>query len=814
MPDQTAAPNDDATAARNDGPNDDATSAPTVNPTVSLTISPSTSPSTRPSTSPTVAVSADSASSSANDLTNDRVGSSAALDPPASPFHAGEQAMQTRLGKRDAMESIGLRLIRPFMPDQHRDFYRQLPFMLVGSVDAQGSPWASIVAGRPGFVESPDSRSLRIGQSIPSWDPLAANIGVGAPLGLLGIEVPTRRRNRVNVRVTSSDSAGMTLGVDQSFGNCPQYIQTRDITFVREPGETGPDFASTPLPGLDDEASALISAADTFFVSSYIEAADRPAVEGVDVSHRGGRAGFVKVDGDTLCVPDYPGNFVFNTMGNFLLNPRAGLLFIDFSTGSLLMLTGDVELLGEEDPMVRAFEGAERAWRVTVTRALRLSDALPFRATFGEYSPNSLLSGDWTQAAATLAADAHRDAWRRFRVVRIEDESTVIRSFYLAPREEPGIDPGNGRGDGRGDGRSDGHGDRMGDGMGVSSFEAGQYLTLRLPAGADAGTRVRTYTVSSAPADPGYRISVKREPEGCVSRWLHTQIQLGDLIECRAPRGEFFIDTSEQRPAVLLAGGVGITPMVSMVRQVVHEGKRTRHTRQLTVLHASRRTSERAFSAELRELSDASGGAVRYHSYVTADDAGYVPGDDALRDPAGAHVDGVGRITAAVLQSHLPMDDYDFYLCGPPAFMQAQYDNLRLLGVRDSRVFAESFGPASLVRQPDQLQGSGASGQDIVDQSSDDAASTEADDVALRFASSGLEGHWSGGDPTLLEVAEAAGLTPAFGCRSGSCGSCATRLRAGSVSYRTPVSAPHADDEVLICCAVPAAGTDTLVLDL
>ena len=168
-------------------------------------------------------------------------------------------------------------------------------------------------------------------------------------------------------------------------------------------------------------------------MSSYIQAKDNPAVEGVDVSHRGGRPGFVKLDGNTLTIPDFPGNNAYNTLGNFLINPKAGLVFPDFETGDLLMLTGKVELLDKGHVDVLAFRGAERAWRFVLYRGFWLQDALPFRSTLGEMSPNSLLTDSWTEADARKAIEAKRQAWRGFRLARIEDESSIIRSFYLQP---------------------------------------------------------------------------------------------------------------------------------------------------------------------------------------------------------------------------------------------------------------------------------------------------------------------------------------------------------------------------------------------
>ena len=347
-----------------------------------------------------------------------------------SPFHSGEKVLQAQAGKREAMERFGRRAIRSYMPDQHREFYSQLPFLVVGSVDESAWPWASILPGRPGFVESPTATSLTVTASAIKGDPLAAAIQPGAPLGLLGIEMPTRRRNRLNVHVAETNGNRFTLNVDQSFGNCPQYIHKRSVDFVRESGEPTSPAEIEHFTELNTTLSKMISAADTFFVASYIAPKERPNIEGVDVSHRGGKPGFVKVEGNTLTVPDYPGNNYFNTLGNFLLNPKAGLVFLDFESGDVVQLTGTVELL-DGGAELEAFRGAQRGWRVTLDHGVLLRGGLPFRSTFEAFSPNSLVTGDWAQAEAEVAAQAKRDAWRPYRVQKIEDESSTIRSFYF-----------------------------------------------------------------------------------------------------------------------------------------------------------------------------------------------------------------------------------------------------------------------------------------------------------------------------------------------------------------------------------------------
>ncbi|MDW3225207.1 MAG: pyridoxamine 5'-phosphate oxidase family protein [Paracoccaceae bacterium] len=680
-----------------------------------------------------------------------------------SPFHEGEKTLQVRAGKREAIEAFGRRAIRPFMPDQHRSFFATLPFLVVGSMDDGGRPWASILARRPGFVQSPSNTRLDVKAMPVKDDPLAKNLKTGAAIGILGIDLGTRRRNRMNARVASVKSGSFSLEVDQSFGNCPQYIQTRDIDFVRDTA-MGHDSAPTErFDTLDNTKRAWIGQADMFFVASGVHPSDDPARQGVDVSHRGGRAGFVKVEGNTLTIPDYSGNYLFNTLGNFLINPKAGLTFIDFSTGDVLSLTGTVELLGEDDPEISAFRGAERGWRFTLAHGVQMFDALPLRARFGEWSPGSLLAGDWAETAKQLKAEAERDIWRRFVVSRIVDESSVIRSFYLEPE----------------------------DATPVPNFEPGQFLTVRATPRGMHEAILRTYTVSSAPSDSGYRISIKHELDGQMSNHLHTGLKVGDTIDVKAPKGNFTLDPAETRPAVLIGGGVGITPMISMARQVVHHATRTRHLRPMTIYHSASNTMQRAFRDEFLVLSAQSDGAIQYHSLISN------PARDETR---GQDFDHVGRVNADMIRNTLLLEDCDYYICGPAEFMQATYSALRSVGVCDQRIKAEAFGPAALQRRPD---------DPAVLRQVD-----EAETAVVRFAKSHVEQPWHAGDASLLDTAEAHGLKPDFSCRNGVCGSCATRKSAGEVVYRTPPTAEIGVDEILLCCAVPAKGTEVLELDL
>ncbi len=292
------------------------------------------------------------------------------------PFHPGELEAQARAGG-------GARggAIRSSMPDQHRTFFEALPFVVVASAD-HGQPVATIWTGAPGFVTAPDPRTLRIAVAPDPSDPATPAFAVGAPIGILGIELATRRRNRANGVITGADAAGLVVAIQQSFGNCPQYIQPRDVHRV------APSAGSTErFDRLDREAAAAIGRADTFFVASAART-DEPT-GGVDVSHRGGPSGFVRVDGDVLTIPDFAGNRYFNTLGNLVSEPRAALLFVDFARGDLLHVQGTTEILWDAAPMQAAggADPTERLWRVRVTRGWRRRGALALRWSGGHIAP-------------------------------------------------------------------------------------------------------------------------------------------------------------------------------------------------------------------------------------------------------------------------------------------------------------------------------------------------------------------------------------------------------------------------------------------
>lgn len=316
-----------------------------------------------------------------------------------SPFHADELDAQARAGRGASGAGI-----RNFMPDQHRDFFELLPYLFVATRDADGWPLATMLTGTPGFVYASDSVTLRVDALPDGRDPVAATLGEGREVGILGLDLATRRRNRANGQIAGVDDGGFTVAVRQSFGNCAKYIQRRVVHRV------------PPAPGrvdafdaLDAEARTLIGRADTLFVASRSRA-EIGAAGGLDVSHRGGRPGFVHVEGDTLAIPDFAGNRYYNTLGNLLGEARAALLFVDFETGDLLQLQGRATIDWRADAAALV-DGAERRWRFAVERGWRSRAATALRWSFVDYSPATLGTGTWDRSipAAIPGSDVIRE---------------------------------------------------------------------------------------------------------------------------------------------------------------------------------------------------------------------------------------------------------------------------------------------------------------------------------------------------------------------------------------------------------------------
>jgi predicted pyridoxine 5'-phosphate oxidase superfamily flavin-nucleotide-binding protein len=282
------------------------------------------------------------------------------------PYNEGEREMQRRAGTRRAAETIGGG-IGVELPRGADRFLARQRLAVAASLDADGRVWASLLAGPPGFVQPVDRRLLRLAARSVPGDPLPGNLEARPELGLLVLDPTTRQRMRFNGRGMLRPE-GIFLLADQVYGNCPKYIQLRRPEADGEPA-AGPPRRSTTL---DERQRFAIARADTFFVGSFHPGG------GADASHRGGRPGFVRVLGDDrLAFDNYSGNGMFNTLGNLVAHPRAGLLFLDFETGDVLQVAG------------RARIEPDFATVVDIDEVREARGASPLRYRFVEMSPSN-----------------------------------------------------------------------------------------------------------------------------------------------------------------------------------------------------------------------------------------------------------------------------------------------------------------------------------------------------------------------------------------------------------------------------------------
>ena len=362
--------------------------------------------------------------------------------------------------------------------------------------------------------------------------------------------------------------------------------------------------------------------------------------------------------------------------------------------------------------------------------------------------------------------DAAWSGWREFRVLRREYEDVARSqcSFYLRPV----------------------------DGVALPAFKPGQFLTFSLDvAGTSAGpgqaaaarTVTRCYSLSDRPDPAHYRVTIKRVPApaehpgaepGLSSNHFHDRVQVDDVLRVKAPSGHFFIDADPGVPAVLIGGGIGITPMMSMLGWCIA----TQPQRTLYLYYGLRNGQEHAFKAQLEALA-ASHPALHLHIVYSR------PG---TADQAGRDYQHVGHVDVELLRRTLPHGRHQFYVCGPPALMQTLVPALAQWGVPLGDLHYEAFGPASV-----KLPGAAVP----------EPAAAAA--VEVRFQRSGRSLTWDGRDASLLDFAERHGIEIDSGCRSGGCGSCETRLLSGQVGYEHRPDHDVAAGHCLLCVGRPTS---------
>ncbi len=291
-------------------------------------------------------------------------------------YHEGELAVQDRAGvsreRPDAAE-----MYHPAIGTGVARFLAAQQFAAISSLDADGRVWVSLRSGKAGFLQAVDQSTVEIGGYSQADDPLLANLRRQPGIGVLAINLAARQRVRLNGKASVSDST-IRMSVEQLYGNCQQYIQTRTIQGDSE----HLDAAARYHDELDSALRTWVEKSDTFFLGTV------HLQSGLDVSHRGGKPGFVRVESaKQLLFPDYRGNNMFNSLGNIASYPRAGLLFPDFDSGAALQISGTASILWD-NPRIAEFPGARRLVAIDIERILELPQATLLKFEFRNYSPD------------------------------------------------------------------------------------------------------------------------------------------------------------------------------------------------------------------------------------------------------------------------------------------------------------------------------------------------------------------------------------------------------------------------------------------
>jgi ferredoxin-NADP reductase len=364
--------------------------------------------------------------------------------------------------------------------------------------------------------------------------------------------------------------------------------------------------------------------------------------------------------------------------------------------------------------------------------------------------------------------ERHQHGWngfRKFEIWRKVHEGGGICSFYLRPNDKKPLQP----------------------------FFPGQFLTFRLQLPNDRqATTIRCYSLSDSPNPEYYRVSIKRSPPprdasktnlgASVSNFFHDQLGEGDIVDVKAPSGQFFLDVTHHTPVVLIGGGVGLTPVLSMLNSIIASGSR----REVWFFYGVRFRDEHIMRDHLAEIA-------RDHPHIRIN---VCYSDPTEHCAAGVDYQHGERVSSDLFKRLLPSNNYDYYLCGPPPMMSALFEGLSAWGVPEANIHFEAFGPATIKKlaEPEPAVPGAAA----------------APSIKVTFAKAGKALEWSAGKGSLLEFAEANGIAMASGCRAGNCGTCITAVKGGEVQYLSePGDKPEAGS-CLTCISVPKSA---LVLD-
>ncbi|KAJ8904243.1 hypothetical protein NDN08_000767 [Rhodosorus marinus] len=559
-------------------------------------------------------------------------------------FHEGEIAVQVKAGTRGVAEELKRGISdRIDLEFGRNEFFRDLRMVYVAAVDGDGDVWVSEASGEKGFFQAPDPTTLQVDVSndhLVRGDPVREIFEEQSDtqIGVLAIDFDKRRRYRTNGRflATESSNGKVAVRVAEAFPNCPKYIQRRSIV-GRRATSSSEAIAGVELP---KEAIAMIQKADTLIFGT------RNPETGADINLRGGNPGFVRVPSSSeIMWPEYRGNGMFNSSGNLEVDHHAGLLFIDYEgSGNILQVVGEAH--SDWDPQ-ETLEGSTRAIRFKVKKFRLYTGSEPY-----EWKLNAVSDYNPTIAGHDQSEDRAGPFPVQVKMVKVVKESDSVSTFrFLAPRPV--------------------------------KFLPGQYASFDFHV-AELGDFTRTWTLSETAnsatrGDVTMEISVKRKPGGVISNWLHDKAELGMEVTLTGIGGDLspFIDEDEvPKKIALLSGGVGITPMMAILRGL----RAFRNDADVVFTHSERHEKDRPFGGEL----DRRGSTDEHLRLIrTVTDSTETLIDNRVR----------GRITKQLLEPELGDDptSWTVYLCGPDRFMVEVSKALLEIGIPSKNLNTEAF---------------------------------------------------------------------------------------------------------------------------
>ena len=623
-------------------------------------------------------------------------------------FHPGELAVQQRADESDIAQRNGS-VVKKHIINGALPFIAQQVMTVISSTDESNQIWTSVLLGQQGFICALDDQHIIINpqQMIAQpADPLWRNIEKNAQVGLVIIELSTRRRLRVNGNISLLDNGRYEVSVAQAYPNCPKYIQRRqpalsnDVLAYKTPK---PQFGNALTPTQVE----LISNSDSFFVGSGVEHHHN------DASYRGGDPGFVSViNKHELLIPDYQGNSMFNTLGNFQSNPNAGLVFIDFVLNKLFQLTGTAEILWNQKDDTNSTGGTKRYWRFILKgwQETQLPEGINW--TFFDYSPHN--------------PKAESSTVLNLQVKDIVKQSEKIKVFRLTAK----------------------------DGASLPAFEAGAHLPIDVKISAKNTVQRHYSIISSSHDNRFYDIAVRQEKQGRGgSNYLHSQLKIGDVLVAKSPANDFSL-TSQGKHHVLIAGGIGITPILAMLKVLSENGESYE-------LHYSVKTSaDLAFKDEITRLTKGEA-----HFYIT-------------QGVNGNRLNLPSLLATENKANHV-------YVCGPLNMIEAIKDTAENNSWQPSHIHYESFG--SSVQRKD-----------------------KAIEVNLKKSGKVIV---INPKETILDGLLAAKIAVPFECKRGECGMCATDYTEGTVDHRD-VYLTKKEKAHSLCVCVSRATSSAITLNL